>query len=450
MGVSINKENKGIIVAGMNSSGGKTLVTCLLLSALGRRNVRVQPFKIGPDFIDPGYHCHFSSKNSLNLDPWIMGRELIVKEAEKFTENAFGLAEGVMGLFDGSEKGNDNGSSMEVSRWLGWKILLVVPCKNAGRSITASIRGFISEAGGAKHFVGIILNQTNSISHGEYLFQVCASLEIPILGALPEISEIRWPERHLGLKPMSELKFADKKGFAEIAEKHINIDLIVKKFSLKKESSIFSEYSSRKFSKFIKRIAVAQDAAFHFYYAANLLWLRERCVEIVNFSPLHDNQVPENVDGIILGGGFPEVFAEELSLNKKMLNSIKKTVESKIPCYAECGGLMVLSEGLKLQSGKCLPMVGVVPGIVELTKQLQHFGYCKIDLPKFGEVRGHEFHYSSWLEEEQKANLWSVTRHSTGKNRNEGYSLPNLHASYVHIYFPQAPSLISDFFGLTR
>ena len=450
MGVKINKENEGIIVAGMNSSGGKTLVTCLLLSAFGRRNVSVQPFKIGPDYIDPGFHSYFSSNHSLNLDPWIMGRELVIKEAKKFTENAFGIAEGVMGLFDGSEKTNDIGSSMEVSRWLGWKILLVVPCKNAGRSITASIKGFVTEAGGTKHFAGIILNQVNSISHGEYLLQICASLKIPLLGALPEISEIRWPERHLGLHPISELKLTDQKDLAEIAEKYINMDLLVKKFSLKSESCVFSKDSNRNLLKFFKRIALAQDSAFHFYYAANLSWLKEQCVEIVNFSPLRDNQVPENVDAIILGGGFPEVFAEELALNKNMLNSLKKTIESGIPCYAECGGLMVLAEGLKLQSGRLLSMVGVVPGIVEMTKQLQHFGYCKIDFPKFGEVRGHEFHYSTWSEEDKKTNLWSVTRHSTGSTRKEGYSLPNLHASYVHLYFPQIPSLISDFLGLAR
>jgi len=448
MEVNTNKENEGIIVAGMNSSGGKTLVTCLLLSALGRRNISVQPMKIGPDYIDTGYHSHFSSNRSLNLDPWIMGRNLVIKEARKFTENAFGLAEGVMGLFDGSEKTSDIGSSMEVSRWLGWKILLVVPCRNAGRSITASIKGFVLEAGGIKHFVGIILNQVNGTSHGEYLLQVCASLKIPILGVLPEISEISWPERHLGLQPMSELKFFDKKSFADLAEKHINVDLLVKKLGLKSQSSIFSKDTNVNLSKFYKKIALAQDEAFHFYYAANLLWLREKCVEIVNFSPLHDNQVPDNVDAIILGGGFPEIFAEKISSNKNMLNSIKKTIELGIPCYAECGGLMVLAEGLKLQSGKLLPMVGVIPGIVEMTKQLQHFGYCKIDIPKFGEVRGHEFHYSSWLLEGKEANLWSVTRYSTGKTRREGYSQPNLHASYVHLFFPQVPSLICDFFGL--
>ena len=449
MGIKKNNENRGLIVAGMNSSDGKTLVTCLLLSALERRKILVQPFKIGPDYIDPGYHSRLSSRNSLNLDPWIMGKKLVIKEAKKFTESAFGIAEGVMGLFDGSEKKSDAGSSMEISRWLGWNILLVVPCRNAGRSLIAAIKGFITEAGGEKYFAGIILNKVNSKSHGEYLMQSCTSLKIPILGVIPETPEMHWPERHLGLKPTTESDVIDKTSFADFAENHINLDIIVKQFSLKSESYPELKNFDRINSKFIKRIAVSQDKAFHFYYDANFSWLKNHFVEIVSFSPLHDNMVPENVDGIILGGGFPEVFAKQISLNKEMLVSLKKNIDSGIPCYAECGGLMILSQGLKLQSGEFLSMVGVLPGIVEMTKQLQHFGYCKIDLPEYGEIRGHEFHYSKWSDESKKANLWNVTRHSTGFSRMEGYSLSNLHASYVHLYFPQVTAFISDFFSLS-
>ncbi len=153
------KKHMGLIVAGMHSSGGKTAVTSLLLAALRKRNFIVQPFKVGPDYIDPGFHFHYSAKHSINLDPWIMGREHILQAAKKFTENAFGIAEGVMGLFDGSDPTNDSGSTMEVARRLSWPILLVVPCQNSGRSITAAIQGFVAEAGGPEHFAGIILNQ---------------------------------------------------------------------------------------------------------------------------------------------------------------------------------------------------------------------------------------------------------------------------------------------------
>ena len=434
----------GLIVAGMHSSGGKTAVTSLLLAALRKRNFIVQPFKVGPDYIDPGFHFHYSAKHSINLDPWIMGREHILQAAKEFTENAFGIAEGVMGLFDGSDPTNDSGSTMEVARWLRWPILLVVPCQNSGRSITAAIQGFVAEAGGPEHFAGIILNQVNSESHADYLSKACASLQIPILGALPEIPELRWPERHLGLQPGVEQKLPEADQLAELAEKYFDLELLFKKFPVLSTLAAQVKKLHSAPPKFSKRIAVAQDEAFHFYYVANLEWLRQHGAEIVSFSPLHDNKVPENVDGLILGGGFPEVFAEKISANKSMLSSIKKTVESGIPTYAECGGLMVLAEVLKLKSGQSLAMAGVVPGMVEMTKRLQYFGYCKIDLPKSGEVRGHEFHYSRWTEESTHANLWDVTRHSTGNSRREGYRTANLHASYVHLYFPQAAPLIRE------
>ncbi len=434
----------GLIVAGMHSSGGKTAVTSLLLAALRKRNFIVQPFKVGPDYIDPGFHFHYSAKHSINLDPWIMGREHILQAAKKFTENAFGIAEGVMGLFDGSDPTNDSGSTMEVARRLSWPILLVVPCQNSGRSITAAIQGFVAEAGGPEHFAGIILNQVNSESHADYLSKACASLQIPILGALPEIPELRWPERHLGLQPGVEQKLPEADHLAELAEKYFDLKLLIKKFPVLSASAAPVKNLQSTKPKFSKRIAVAQDEAFHFYYVANLEWLREQGAEVITFSPLHDSQVPKNVDALILGGGFPEVFAEKISANKSMLSSIKKTVESGIPTYAECGGLMVLAEVLKLKSGQSLAMAGVVPGMVEMTKRLQYFGYCKIDLPKSGEVRGHEFHYSRWTEESTHANLWDVTRHSTGNSRREGYRTANLHASYVHLYFPQAAPLIRE------
>ena len=438
------KKHMGLIVAGMHSSGGKTAVTSLLLAALRKRNFIVQPFKVGPDYIDPGFHFHYSKQHSINLDPWIMGREHILQAAKEFTENAFGIAEGVMGLFDGSDPTNDSGSTMEVGRWLRWPILLVVPCQNSGRSITATIQGFVAEAGGPEHFAGIILNQVNSESHADYLSKACASLQIPILGALPEIPELRWPERHLGLQPEVEQKLPEADHLAELAEKYFDLKLLIKKFPVLSASAAPVKNLQSTTPKFSKRIAVAQDEAFHFYYVANLEWLREQGAEVITFSPLHDSQVPKNVDALILGGGFPEVFAEKISANKSMLSSIKKTVESGIPTYAECGGLMVLAEVLKLKSGQSLAMAGVVPGMVEMTKRLQYFGYCKIDLPNSGEVRGHEFHYSRWTEESTHANLWDVTRHSTGNSRREGYRTANLHASYVHLYFPQAASLISE------
>ena len=436
---------KGIIVAGMHSSSGKTAVTSLVLAATQKRGVSIQPFKIGPDYIDPGYHLHYSAKNSVNLDPWIMGRDHVVQAAGQFTKNSLGVAEGVMGLFDGSDPETDVGSTMEIARWLGWKILLVVPCQNAGRSITAAIQGFVREAGGAKYFIGIILNRINSQGHADYLCKACKSLGISVLGALPEIPALSWPERHLGLQPGLEQKLTEPEVLAELAEKYLELDQLFNEISFTNQAKINIVKNNQQTRK---RIAVAQDEAFHFYYSANLEWLRQNKVELLTFSPLRDKHIPENVDGIILGGGFPEVFAEEMSANKSMLDSLKISVDSGLPCYAECGGLMVMSEGLKLLSGKSFPMAGVVPGFAEMTKQLQNFGYCKAEFLNYGEIRGHEFHYSHWTEENKLANIWEVTRHSSGISRMEGYRTSNLHASYVHIYFPQASFLIREIFNL--
>ena len=323
---------KGIIVAGMYSSSGKTAVTSLVLAATQKRGVSIQPFKIGPDYIDPGYHLHYSAKYSVNLDPWIMGRDHVIQVAEQFTKNSLGVAEGVMGLFDGSDPETDVGSTMEVARWLGWKILLVVPCQNAGRSIMAAIQGFVRESGGAKYFIGAILNRINSESHAEYLCKACNSLEISVFGALPEIPALNWPERHLGLKPGLEQKLPEPEVLAELAEKHLELDQLFNEISFPNQAKINVVKNNQQTQK---RIAVAHDEAFHFYYYANLEWLRQNKVELLTFSPLRDKRIPENVDGIIIGGGFPEVFAEEMSANKSMLDSLKTTVESGLPCYAE-------------------------------------------------------------------------------------------------------------------
>jgi len=445
---NISKQNhQGLIVAGMQSSSGKTLVMSLVLSALCERQLSIQPFKIGPDYIDPGYHFHFSKIKSINLDPWIMGNKIVLKTACQYTENAFGVAEGVMGLFDGSDPESNSGSTMEVAKLLSWPIILVVPCRNVGRSIKAAINGFISEAGGKKYFVGIILNEVNSENHAKYLRKSCDSLPIPILGVLPEITEIRWPERYLGLQPQIELNLPKSNYLSELAEKYFDFNLLLKNFLIPK---INKKVTNRKFPKFSKRIAVAQDQAFHFYYAANLEWLYEQGVEIIPFSPINDIKIPENVDALILGGGFPEIFAEKISANKSMLSSLKQAIESDMPCYAECGGLMILAEGLKLQSGQIFSLAGVIPGTIEMKKILQNFGYCKITLPESDEIRGHEFHYSSWSEEMQRANLWEVVRNSTGVSRKEGYRTLGLHASYVHLYFPQAANLIREILNLSQ
>ena len=188
-----------MILAGLQSGSGKTAVTCMLLASLVRRGVPVQPFKVGPDFIDPAYHARYAGRPSRNLDAWLMGPERLTNEADAHVSGRVGVIEGVMGLFDGSDAGSDEGSTMEVARLLGWPVILVVPCAKAGRSLAAALRGFAAEAG-AGWIRGVILNQVSGESHAEYLREAIAPLRLPVLGAVPRDALLQWPERHLGLQ----------------------------------------------------------------------------------------------------------------------------------------------------------------------------------------------------------------------------------------------------------
>ena len=439
-------KTRGLIIAGTQSSSGKTALTSMLLAALKSKNVPIQPFKVGPDFIDPGYHKTFSGEDSVNLDSWIMGESEIRKAAERFTQNKVGIVEGVMGLFDGANPDDDQGSTMEIARWLQWPVLLVVDASHAGRSIFASIRGFVEEAGPGA-IAGVILNWLGSEGHETYLKKACAGIDISVYGMLPKISELQWPERHLGLQASQEQEFPNIEILSEKAENHLDLDGILDLMEIP-DCSDFSNASDDIKMDSVKTIGVARDEAFHFYYRANLEWLKTSGAEMVQFSPLKDSELPQNLDGLLIGGGFPEIYAETMSENHSMRQSLKKAIVSGMPCYAECGGLMLLAESLQTREGRSYPMTGMIPGSVRMTERLQHFGYCQARFEEGGTFRGHEFHYSNWEEESNLANAWTVRRHADGSERKEGYQRGNLHASYVHLYFPKAAQVLSPLFGL--
>ncbi|MEC8254970.1 MAG: cobyrinate a,c-diamide synthase, partial [SAR324 cluster bacterium] len=272
----------GIVLAGLQSSSGKTALTCLLLTGLEKRGVSVQPFKAGPDYLDPAYHQHFSSFPSLNLDSWMMGRSEVVRLVQKYGTGKLGLLEGVMGLFDGASPVSDEGSTLELARWLDWPIVLVVPVAKAGRSIQAAIRGFQLEAG-ADRIQGLILNQVSGESHTNYLKQALADLKIPILGALPRLPELQWPERHLGLQAVSEISLPDRSSLGRLAEQYLNLDQLLSLVPQPEQCSVSEAIDTP--AKPSCRIGVAQDAAFHFHYYENLEWLRQQGAELVMFSP---------------------------------------------------------------------------------------------------------------------------------------------------------------------
>ncbi len=424
--------SSGLIFAGMHSSGGKTAVTCMLLAALAERGLAVQPFKVGPDFIDPGYHSRFAGTASRNLDAWMMGSDGIASEATAHGAGKISIIEGVMGLFDGSDVRSDEGSTMELARLLDWPVVLVVPSAKAGRSLAAALRGFVEEAGHGR-IAGLILNEVSGSSHADYLREAIAPLKIPVLGVVPFCEELAWPERHLGLQASQERAFPARKELAQLAEKHLDLPRILAMLS-----PVPAQTNRGLASVEHLRIGMARDEAFHFYYESNLDYLRRWGAELVEFSPIHDSALPNGIDGVLFGGGFPEVYADALSQNESMRSEIRSAIDAGLPCYAECGGLMLLAQELIALDGTRYPMAGALPGAVEMTVRLHHFGYCVcsgLAGADSAEFRGHEFHYSRWQAESETANLWTVRRKRLGLERREGFTRHNLRASYVHLYF---------------
>ncbi len=471
----------GIVISGTQSGSGKTTVNALVLSALRARGTRVQAFKTGPDYIDTAFSSHFSGKPAYNLDAWMMGDAGMLELAERKTEKALGVVEGVMGLIDGIRPESSAGSTLALANVLDWPVLLVVPAAKQGRSLRAALAGFLIEAGPGR-VQGIVLNQVSGDRHADYIKRCLADFPVPVLGALPVCDELNWPERHLGLRASQEFSVADWQEVAELAERFLDVDRIVEialgtvengTMSLKtdyerwleslsigrsvlaregkpddSESANRAQAHSCQKLGIGKRIGIARDEAFHFYYQENLEALEDWGFELVPFSPLHDSALPDGLDGIVLGGGFPEVYAKELSENASMRESVKRFVDTGGACYAECGGFMYLCESLKLCDGSEYDMVGLVPGTAEMMDQLNHFGYSEcIEYGNTEGYRAHEFHYSRWNLEEERANLWKVKKANRQTERAEGFGKGKLHASYLHLYFPQAEPLFRKLFA---
>jgi len=438
--VNTHFPSHGVILAGTQSSSGKTAIVSLLLAALSERGIPVQSFKVGPDFIDPAYHAAYATNSCRNLDTWLMGVGGVQEEVQRHGAGKISVVEGVMGLFDGGLPDSANGSAMELAQLLGWPILLILPSAKAGRSLAATLRGFLEEAGPGR-IAGVILNQISGDSHRSYLCEALAPLKIPIMGALPQLEALHWPERHLGLQAAQERALPSRKEMAALAETHLDIDSILSK--LQAAPSTAAPLVAKRLLH--KKVAIARDEAFHFYYASNLDYLQDNGIEIIEFSPLRDHKLPAYISGLIFGGGFPEVFGAALAENTAMRREIKSAIEIGLPCYAECGGLMYLAEELIELGGKRHPMVGVVPGAVIMTRTLQNFGYCVAETSESQAYHGHEFHYSRWEREEECSNRWRVGRRRGGPRRSEGYQAHRLHASYVHLFWKQNPGFLNHF-----
>jgi len=433
---------RGFILAGMQSGSGKTAVACMVLAALRSRGLDVRPCKTGPDFLDSAWHARYAGTPSRNLDTWMMGLDGVRSELARMPDDAICVVEGVMGLFDGGEAASDAGSAMELSRLTRWPVVLVLPCAKAGRSLAAAVRGFREEAGPGR-IAGLILNQTGSENHAAYLREALEPLGLPVLGAVPHTEELRWGERHLGLCAAQECAGPDPETLARIGDRFLDIAALA---SLARELQWAGPEPDRDAAPARRllegvRVAVAEDDAFHFYYPANTAWLDDNGAVLARFSPVRDAALPP-ADALLIGGGFPESRAAEIAANSPMRDAVRDFSASGRPVFAECGGLMFLAEKLVGADGASHPMCGVVPGAVRMTGRLQHFGYslCRW---RGRELRGHEFHYSQWIDEEISANMWAVKKRRTGAERVEGWTGRRTAATYIHLWYPACPDFVA-------
>ena len=428
---------KSIVIASNCSGGGKTTVTLGVMKALKNRGFKVQAYKVGPDYIDSAFHTKITGSDSRNLDLYLMG-EAGVKASFSRGDGDLGVVEGVMGLYDG--KGIDTSySTYHVSKVLDLPIILVLSPKAQVATFCAEINGIVNFKDA--NIKGIILN---NITEGYYNLLKAAINEncnVKVLGYLPSDERLNLKSRHLGLIQSSEVEDLEEKIeiCAKLLEKHLDMELLLDEFkeTEKYEDNFHMDNKG-------KKIAVAYDKAFSFYYKENLELLEE-LGEVIFFSPIEDRWLPNNIDFLYIGGGYPEVFVRELSQNTSMLSSIKKALNNGLRCYAECGGLMYLTEGEKLEGEEQISHngVGFFEGYYTLTKTLQNFGYAEIVvevenniLPQNLSINCHEFHKSTVnLVEEKILKLSKKVYDGSQKHWKCGYAKKNTIAAYGHVHF---------------
>ena len=436
-----------LIIAGTTSGVGKTTISLAIMYALKyKKGFSVQPFKIGPDFIDPSYHKIITGRESRTLDAWMMGSNGIISTLQNTAIDVdVAIIEGVMGLFDGLSGKSDFASTAYVAKILNTPVILVIDAAKAARSIAAMAFGYLHFDRRLK-ISGIILNNVSGPKHARYITEACKSkIKVPILGIVQRDNELRMDERHLGLIPTDELDYTKKSKIMKVAKKvseEIYYDKIVSLFKLKK--SKFTEIVKKSEPSISKlKIGVALDNSFNFYYNENLNCLRNLGAEITFFSPLNDKHIPNDVSGLMLGGGFPEVMADKLHSNQSMRRSIKTAVEQGMPIYAECGGLMYLTKSIAgyRDFKKPFKMVGVIDANTIMTGRLT-LNYTQADMTSnlFGNIqniRGHEFHYSKIENIPQDSKYVYNMKRGSGIDggKHDGVLIYNSIASYMHLHF---------------
>lgn len=445
---------KKIMIAGTKSGVGKTTITMGLLAALSK-DMKVAPFKVGPDYIDPAYHTYITNNNCSNLDSYILDRQMISYFFNKNSKgNDIAVVEGVMGLFDGAEVGSDTATSASIAKQLNIPVILVVDGSKVASSLAATVKGF-ADFDKDLSIDGVIINNVGSEAHYKLLKEAIEyHTDLKACGYLIKNSEITMPERHLGLVPVGELASFDKifDNLANHILKTMDIEAILEiAGEFETEEIDLKDYSIENSYEFLEgnknsvvRIAVAQDEAFNFYYKDSLDLLEDYYnVEWVKYSPLHDSRLPDNIDGLYIGGGFPEVFAKQIEDNLLMKEDLHKQLSKGLPYIAECGGLMYLGEELVDLDGVKYNMISWLKGRTIMTQRLQRFGYARLKLQdkcllgdKGESIKIHEFHRSkAEMIEAKTYRLDKIRRNEIIKTWECGYSKANGIAAYAHFHF---------------
>jgi cobyrinic acid a,c-diamide synthase len=442
-----------LIIAGERSGVGKTTITLAILAFLTQKGYSVQSFKVGPDYIDPMFHTAITNRPCRNLDPILTSENYVQSCFEQYSQNVdYTLIEGVMGLFDGVnyDQISDYASTAHIARILEIPVILVIDCSHLSGSVAAIAQGYRSLDPNVE-LAGVILNKVGSDRHLELLQDALLPLNIPILGVLRRHDLVTLSDRHLGLIPTIELSNLNLffKQLATLAQTSFDWEQLLPLLSVSPDQSKKTILITP--ASFPVKIAVALDKAFSFYYQDNLDILEKLGAELIFWSPMGDRSLPKDINGLYFGGGFPEVFAQELAENRTIRQEIKNAIASGLPTYAECGGMMYLCEEIIDFDGKVWSMVGSLPTVTRMEKKLT-LGYRQATAQQEGlmfelgeRIHGHEFHYSQIapLPEEPLFKLQGLSRHISITV--EGWTEKNLQASYLHIHFGEYPTLAQKF-----
>ena len=428
-----------LLIAGTSSGCGKTTASILTMASLRRRGLSVAPYKIGPDYIDPGFHRRVCGRPSHNLDSWIMSEKTMRRLLKNNAD--ISVIEGVMGYYDGLDALSMRASTWEAATMTKTPVILVVDASGGAASVAATVRGFqtLRENSGLR---GVLVNRASGERHYALVKDAVSHYTgLPCVGYLTKQAAVELPSRHLGLVTARETPdlLARVDEAAAEAEKTLDLDAMLA--IAKSAPALPAEDAPALESRKGYRLGVALDDAFHFYYQANLDALEAMGMKLVFFSPLDDKALPEGLDGLYIGGGYPEVFADRLTANRSMRESLRAALKSGLRCYAECGGLMYLGRAIDGRE-----MVGFLPISCRMTNRLQRFGYVTVEDRTGLSFPAHEFHHAVAEPEEDIPCAYTVVKASSpDRTWRCGYEKNNALAAFAHVHFADRPDIIRRF-----